>query len=722
MANSNLVMEIDIQGNKNIETPLIQSLLTFEVGSVIQPNDISKSMKNLYQLGVFDDVQVEAYELERGIGLRVTVSEYPIVESVSFKGNKRVTTDKIKELVNLKKGSYWAPFLKNELERTILDQYKEKGYHLAKVDFEVEELANNKVNVKVKIEEGDKVTIKSIKIHGNQQVPSKKILGEMKTKESSLFRSGKFEEEKFEEDMNRIVDYYNKKGFIDARIINREINIVKGRYVIDIYLYEGESYEFGEITVSGNERFTDEIIISQFKFKDDDVFDLEKFNEQLSGVASMYYEEGYIYSNFEHELEKDGNDINIHLKITENNRAKVHKIKIAGNKRTKEKVIRRNLVIVPGDYFRQSKVIRTQQNIYNMGFFEPDISLDYEPINKKGDIDLILGVTDKSAGTANGGIGINSQDGIVGQLSVSNNNLLGNAWKASLSWEFGNDSQNYQFEFTNPYLLDTDTMIGSNVYHTTKEWDTYDLRTSGGAIRLGRPLYFLNYTKIVASYSYYAKEYSILSSVNPDNVSSELRRLNDIGWQYTSSITTSISRDSRDNVFFPTSGSNIMLYSELAGGPLQGDFSYFKQIAQMSWYMQTFWKFVLRTKWRFGYVTGYNDSEVPPDERFYLGGTGADGLRGYADQSIGPIDGGSREIIFSTEYAWPITGDQIVGLLFLDAGDSFNKLENFNFWNMKKGGGIGLRVRSPFGLIGFDYAYNFDKDSWEPHFQFGTTF
>ncbi|MDY6895919.1 MAG: outer membrane protein assembly factor BamA, partial [Thermotogota bacterium] len=608
-------------------------------------DDISSSIKNLYQLGVFDDVYIEAYELERGIGVYVVVSEYPIVEKIEFKGNKKVKTSTIKESVNLKEGNYWAPFLKNELEQAIIEKYKVKGYHLAKSEFEVTSLPNNRVGILVNIEEGDKITIKEIKVHGNQEIPSKKILGEMKTKKASLFRSGKYEEEKFEEDLERIVKYYNKKGFIDARIVGSDINIVDGRYIIDIYLFEGESFEFGKINVSGNERFTDEVIISQFKFDENEVFNLEKFNEQLGGVASMYYEEGYIYSNFEHELEKNGDEIDIHLKITENNRARVHKIRITGNRRTKEKVIRRNLAIAPGDYFRQSRVIRTQQNIYNTGFFEPDIKLDYEPINKKGDIDLILGVNDKSAGTANGGVGINSQDGIVGQLSVANNNLFGNGWPASLSWEFGNDIQNYQFEFTNPYFLDTSTLVGFNIYHTTKEWDLYDLKTSGGAIRLGRPFYFLDHSKAVASYSYYAKEYSILSGIDPQSVSSELRRLNSIGWQYISALSLSLSRDSRDNVFFPTSGSNIMLYSELAGGPLQGDFSYFKQIAQMSWYMETFWKFVLRTKWRFGYVTGYNDSDIPPDERFYLGGTGVDGVRGYADQSIGPREGGSREII-----------------------------------------------------------------------------
>ncbi|HPK41124.1 MAG TPA: BamA/TamA family outer membrane protein, partial [Candidatus Cloacimonadota bacterium] len=200
--------------------------------------------------------------------------------------------------------------------------------------------------------------------------------------------------------------------------------------------------------------------------------------------------------------------------------------------------------------------------------------------------------------------------------------------------------------------------------------------------------------------------------------------LDSLGWQNTSAISATVSRDSRDNFYYPTSGSRLILYSELAGGVLGGDFNYFKQIAEASWYTQTFWKLVLRTKWRMGYVTSYggDKKDVPPDERFYLGGTGADGIRGYGDRSIGPIDGGKRDIIFSTEYTAPISSDQIIGLIFFDAGNSFNTFEEFNFLDFKKGTGLGIRIQSPLGLIGFDFAYNLELKTWEPHFQFGTNF
>jgi outer membrane protein insertion porin family len=718
---NNLILEINVSGNINIDEQLIYSVMAFEVGDLLQEEEVSASIKNLYKLGVFEDIIIEVNDLEHGKSIQINVQEFPIIRSVEYLNNEKIKAAKFEESINLRRGNYWAPFFENEIKHKIMELYREKGYHLAQINFEAIPGEGNFIDLLVNIDEGSKVVIKAIKVHGNKQVPGKKILGKMKTKKRSLFRSGKFEQEKFENDLTLIIDYYNKLGFIDARIISWEKKLEDDRFVIDIYVYEGESFYFGNIVVSGNDRFTDEIIISNFKFKDDEAFNLQKFNEQLAQVASMYHEEGYIYFNYDHELVKVGNRVDIKLNIKENTRAKIRKIHLVGNRKTKEKVIRRHLSIAPGDYYRQSRVRRTLSNIYNMGFFEPDLYPEPTPINQNGDIDLTINLNDRISGSANGGIALNSQEGLVGQLAVSHNNLFGNSWQSSVKWEFGSDTQNFTFNFTNPYFLDSNILLGFDIYLTTKEWSTYELRTNGGSIRIGKNVNFLDFAKVVGGYSFYQKKYRILDG-EEDNASDALESLDKKGWQKTSAVSLTFSRDSRDNTLFPTTGSQFTIYNELAGGPLQGDFSYYKQILQVSWYTKTLWELTLRTKWRFGYVTGYEGKDVPPDERFYLGGTGSDGLRGYADNSVGPEEGGSRSVIFSTEYAAPLAGDQIVGLLFFDAGNCFNSLKDFDFWDMKIGAGIGIRVRSPFGLIGFDYAHNFEDRSWEPHFQFGTTF
>ncbi|MFA5499433.1 MAG: outer membrane protein assembly factor BamA [Candidatus Cloacimonadia bacterium] len=720
-----LILDVKVVGNENIDAALIIATSNVEVGSYLSAEKISSAIKNLYKLSVFEDIVIQKKDVQGGVALEIKVKEFTIIDKITFQGNKRLRNTKLDEVITIKVGQYLSPFLLAENRNIIVDEYKKIGYNFASVEFFTQPISKGKEGITISIDEGDKVAVREVNFYGNKVITSRMLARKMKTKKAGLLRSGKFEQERFDEDLKKLVNYYNENGFIDARVTTWESRVPEKKFMyIDIYLQEGEQYRFGNINVSGNQRFTESAILEKFRFQSDDIFNLELFNKQVGDVASMYYEEGYIYASFDHDLQKQGKNIDINLMITENNRAKIRKIFISGNRKTKEKVIRRQLSISPGDYFRQSRVMRTQQNIYNLGFFEPNIKLDYMPINKDGDIDLLFELEDKHSGSANAGVGYNSQDKFIGQLSVTHNNLFGNSWQGGLSWEFGGRTQNFQFDFTNPNVFDSFTLGGFNIYHTRRDWSAfnYKIYTTGGSLRAGRSLFVLDHSRLVGTYSYYRKKYEV---VNRDKASEYLKNLEDLGWRNTSSYSITFSRDSRDNIYFPSSGSHLVLFSELAGGPLGGDFDYFKQILQSTWYTKTYWKIVLRSKWRFGYVIPYGKSEeVPPDERFYLGGTGADGIRGFADRTIPTLssDGGLRAIIHSTELALPIAGDQVVGLLFFDAGNSFNHLEDFNFWSFKKGIGLGIRINSPLGLIGFDYGLDVDSKKWEPHFQFGATF
>jgi len=501
---------------------------------------------------------------------------------------------------------------------------------------------------------------------------------------------------------------------------------------LEIFLEEGSKFFFGDISIQGNHFFDTKTLMQNFTLRPNDVYNLEKFNKQLSSLASMYYEEGFIYLRTDPNTTRSNNNINIEILLTENTQAKIHKIHFTGNTKTKEKILRRQLVIAPGDFFKQSRVIRSQQNIYNLGFFDPDMNLDYNPINNNGDVDLYINVIDKPSGTVNGGVGYNSRDQWLGQFSISQNNLLGNYWQTSLAWEFSKSNNNIEFSFTNPYTFDTDILSGFSVYYTDRNWGSYNVQTEGGSVRVGYPIKAIDFTRIVTGYSLYSRAYRLSSGYDYNSVSSSLQRVVDEGRQYTSSVYTALTRDSRDNIFFPTSGSRMYLYQELAGGVFGGDNDYYKLIAETSWFTPAFLTTVLRTKWRYGYITSYGQSsDVPPDEKFALGGTGVDGVRGYTDNTIGPRDsgyvGGLRGLIFSSELGIPIASDQLVGIVFFDAGNSFNSVQEFNFKDFEQGSGLGIRIRTPFGLMGFDMAYRFrtfegKKPGWEPHFQFGTTF
>ncbi|MDD3563765.1 MAG: outer membrane protein assembly factor BamA [Candidatus Cloacimonetes bacterium] len=723
------IYEIRVEGTQNIADELVTSAMSLKVGDPVQAESISRSIKNLYRMGVFSDIQIETEPYRTGVNLIVKVAENPVVSSVTYQGFKVIKKDKLEELIGLRIGSYWSGSMKAQVISKLKAEYASKGFGNAQIEILEQALPKNQVALTLHVIEGNRVTLKEITFIGNENFEDKELIRRMKTKPSSFLRSGRFEQEKFAVDLVSLADFYKKNGFIDVAIGPYELQQVSDRHhELVITINEGTKYLFGEITVSGNENFSSEKILESFNFKEGDTFDQEKFDKQMARVYSLYFDEGYIYTDIRNEFEKTGETLNINMTIVENTRAQIRQIHITGNRRTNEKVIRRQLEIAPGDFYRQSQVIRSQQNIYNLGFIEPDIRLDYERINANGDIDLQIDITDKPSGVANGGVGYNSQDKFVGQLSLSQNNLFGNNWSSGITWDFGGRTQNFELSFTNPNLYDSDVLLGTNLYYTKKNWSSfyYEIYTRGAAIRLGQTIPWVDRSRASIGYSFYSKKYNITnrSSIFADSLANAtLIELDKLDWRYTSALNFTLSRDTRDNIFFPTKGSQITLYSEVAGGPFMGDFDYFKQIAQVNWYAEAWKKLTFRTKWRFSYITPYGDSkDAPPDEKFYLGGTGADGIRGYPDRSIGPAGGGTRAIIFSTELGYPIAGDQVIGVTFFDAGDSYNHLRDFNFMKFKKGLGVGVRIRSPFGLIGFDYAYSVADRSWEPHLQFGTTF
>lgn len=723
------IYEIRVQGVKTVSKELVTTSLSFGVGDYLDPEEVAKSIKQLYKMNIFSDIRVYSEPYNNGVNIIVQVSENPVLSFIEYDGMKVVKKDKLDELITIRAGSFWSGYQKQQLIKKLTGEYHTKGFSNAKVEVNEQILEDGKVKVKVFVDEGNRLAITAVTFVGNLNLEDKVLLKRMKTKPANLLRSGRFDQAKFDQDLLNLSSFYKKNGYVDVKVGPYDLKQTGDRSLeLVITIQEGIKYRLGDISVSGNSHFTTEAIIKEFTLKTEESFDQEKFNEQLSKVFAMYYDEGFIYTDIVQDIKKDGDKLNIELKVEEGSRAKIRQIHITGNQRTKDKVLLRQLDLAPGDYFRRSQLIRTQQNIYNLGFFEPDIRIDYTPINNNGDIDLQIDVVDKSSGVANGGVGYNSQDGFVGQLSVNQNNLFGNNWSSSLTWEFGGSTQNFEFNFTNPNLMDTDVLLGSSLYYTKKDWSSfyYEIYTRGASLRLGQYLSIVDRTRLVAGYSWYAKKYRI---TNMDKIllnqtaNASLIELDSLSWRYTSALNATISRDTRDNVFFPTRGTQITLFSELAGGLLGGDFDYFKQIAQVNWYMETWYKITLRTKWRFGYITPFGDSEdAPPDEKFYLGGTGLDGIRGYPDRSVSPEGGGTREIIFSTELGYPIGGDQIVAIGFFDAGDSYNNLRDFNFLKLKKGVGAGIRIRSPFGLIGFDYAYNLEDGVWEPHLQFGTTF
>ncbi|HPV00018.1 MAG TPA: outer membrane protein assembly factor BamA, partial [Candidatus Cloacimonas acidaminovorans] len=404
-----IIYEIKVIGAVNIDPELVTSALSFRVGDTLDPEAVAKSIRNLYRMGIFSDIQVESEPYRTGVTILIKIQENPIVSSIEYIGFKAVKQERIDELVNVKVGSYWSEGVKNQLLNKLKNEYATKGFSNAEIQIFESRLPNNKIGLKVQVNEGKKVSIKQITFVGNSYFEDKTLQKKMKTKPASFLRSGHFEQEKFAADLQALTAFYKKNGFIDVVIGPYEIQPLGEKYIeIVINVYEGTKYNFGGITIEGNDFFSSEELQDIFTMKIGEPFDQEFFDNEIRKIYTKYFDEGFIYVSIIPNYVKEGDQLIVNLKINENNRARIHQIHITGNRKTKEKVIRRQLEVSPGDYFRQTQVMRSQQNIYNLGFFEQDIRLDYTPINKDGDIDLQLDVIDRASGTANGGVGYNS--------------------------------------------------------------------------------------------------------------------------------------------------------------------------------------------------------------------------------------------------------------------------------------------------------------------------
>ncbi|MCK4828700.1 outer membrane protein assembly factor BamA, partial [bacterium] len=293
----NYISDIEITGNINVTTQLIKSASGLALGQIFSPDKVTKAIQNIYKLGLFSDIQIDKVQNDKGVKIIIQVSEYPIVQEWEITGNKKIRLDDIKKYFRLVRGDYWSGERQLEIKNKILELYYSKGYRLAAVNFKEEPALSNRIELTIVINEGHKVVIREINFTGNEQISNKKLRRIIKTKKSGFLRSGEFDQEKFDEDLIRIVGYYNSKGYIDAAVIGWEPRYDEnGQLFISINLYEGNQYRIGDISIEGNTLFSNEMLLHQLKFEKDEIFNREEFDEKLNGIRSMYYEEGYIYS------------------------------------------------------------------------------------------------------------------------------------------------------------------------------------------------------------------------------------------------------------------------------------------------------------------------------------------------------------------------------------------------------------------------------------------
>ncbi|MBN2226777.1 MAG: outer membrane protein assembly factor BamA [candidate division Zixibacteria bacterium] len=666
------IAEVEIAGNRTASSNLILSVASFNIGENITPSTIPNAVKRLYGLGFFSDIQIDAEEVIGGVKLLIRVTELPKLDRLEFKGNKEIKTDDLEELVNIAPGRYVSPNMIAQKENDIIDKYGEKGYFLAEVDHELAQSDDSSTAVLTfKIKEGSKIKVERVVMSGNNRLESDKIIGKMRNRKRGFLKSSNFDKEKYPEDKEKIIDYMHSEGYIDAYLKSDSMTVDTARNRMTIYLdvYEGPRYYFGTSSFSGNEIFDSTILAKTLKYREGEVFDREKYDESIYELYFLYQERGYLHLRVIDDLNTRDSLIDITFDLVEGLPSKINLVKITGNTKTKEKVIRREMTTRPGQVFHRSFLMRSMRDVMALNFFEnvvPDI-VDLP----SGDVDVLIDVTEKQTGQISAGAGYSGQDKFVGTFGMGIPNFRGMGQNLSFNIDIGSNRNSYSISFTEPWLFSTPTSLGADLYYTNRVWyDDYTEGSRGASVVVGRRLrwpdnYFRAYARFRIEdnrfYDFeddyiYGNSYLSYDHYNNYQIDDTTYILNDTSyaavgdplpgslmgyneeWLSLKSLQFTLTRDSRNLPEFATSGSKLSYSMEYVGGLLGGYWEYQKHTLSAAKFIPVIWDIALAGKVTFGAIYApEGDNRILASDRFSPGGTGYDGIvRGYDDGSLTP--------------------------------------------------------------------------------------
>ncbi len=786
-----VVGPITVSGTKYLDRKVLVLLSGLSEGEKIQvPGEaITEAIQKLWDQGLFSNINISVVKVvDDKIFLNIDLQERPRLSKYALKGVKKSDANDIRESIQLIKGKVVTDNLIVSTENLIKDHYIDKGYLNAEVQTEMENdstLPNNVV-LKFNVSKKKKVKIAKIILRGNEEVKRGKLIRSMKeTKQRQWWRvwkTSKFLEAEYDADKKALIAKYNQMGYRDARIISDTIYSNRdGSINIEMNLEEGRKYYFRNITWTGNTKYSSEVLGKILGIKPGDIYDQSRLDANLlmnpngRDVCSLYLYDGYLFFNVDPvEVLVVNDSIDLEMRIREGKQATINRVTVVGNTKTNDHVVLRELRTKPGQLFSRSDVIRSQRELSQLGYFNPEtLGVNPKPNPVDGTVDIEYTVEEKPSDQIelSGGWGAGR---IVGTLGVTFNNFslrnmfkkgawrplpAGDGQRLSLRAQSnGLFFQSYNFSFMEPWLGgNRPNAFSLSAYHSVQsngiqkgELNREAIRITGVSVGLGTRLKwpddFFALQGEISYQNYILENYQLISGFNNGNSN-------------TFSLTATLSRNSISDPIFPTYGSVISgsveftpPFSLLTGldaktasaSEKYSWIEYHKWKFDAKWYIGLAKNLVIQTKMQFGFLGLYNrDLGISPFERFYIGGDGLSGfgldgreivaLRGYDNNSLSASFGGTIFTKYGAEVRYRLSPNPqatIYVLAFAEAGDSWLTFNEFKPFQLKKSAGVGVRIFLPmFGLLGLDYGWRFDDVPGRPdmapgqfHFSIGQQF
>ena len=734
------VNDIRVEGIQRTEPGTVFSYLPVKVNETMTDDKATAAIKALYATGFFSDVRLE---VENNV-LIVIVQERPAIAQIDIDGAKEFTKENLKDglkQVGLADAKIYDKALLDRAEKEIKRQYVSRGYYSADVATTVTPLERNRVALSFKIIEGEVAKIRGINIIGADAIKEKTLLGLFQLTTPGWFswfsKNDQYSKQKLTADLETLRSYYLNHGYLEFTVDSTQVQITpdKQDIYITINITEGPVYTVSDVRLAGELLVPEAQLRNLITIKPGDTFSRERLTESSKRISDRLSNDGYSFANINAvpDLDKVKHTAAFTFFIDPGRRVYVRRINISGNSRTQDEVVRRELRQVEGGWYSGEKIARSKQRLDRTSFFS-EVNVETPPVTGTSDqVDVNINVTERQTGSITFGAGYSSSDKLVLSGSISQSNIFGTGNQLSLQINSGRINKVYALSFTNPYFTPDGVSFGYDLYRRDSDFSVlstgnYSTRTTGAGVRFGLPVTetdFVNFglagerTKLGISTSSPQRIQNFV--INNGETFDTLR--GSISW----------SRDTRDSVFYPTSGRLQELGSEL--GLPGGDLKYYKLRYRQQWlYPATSW-LTVSLNGELGYADGYGGKDLPFFKNFYLGGVGS--VRGYGTSSLGPRDpvtndflGGNRSILFNAEVLFPIPGikqDKSVRFsTFVDGGNVFGKDEKISLGELRYSAGIAVSWFSPVGPLKFSIAQPLRKKEGDKverfQFQLGTFF
>jgi len=743
------IAAVRVKGNRRIEAAAIMQVVRVKAGDQFDREKVDADVRAIFKLGHFADVQAQIETVDGGTALEYLVQEKPIVREVKIEGAKELSDDKVREAVEIKPNSIFSSKDLQKSIKKVKKLYADEGYYLAEVEADSSKRSDTELNVNFRIKEGKKVLIQTISFEGNKEFTGKKLKKAMETSEEWMFSwltgAGTYKEEVLRNDVALITDMYMNNGYVSVKVGEPKVEMLpdKSGLKVTIGVTEGEQYRIGTLAFKGDLLESSDVLMAKLKEKSGDVFSRNNLRTDVFTLTDLYADKGFAFANAAPltKLNAEAHTIDITFEMEKGELVHIDRINIAGNPKTRDKVVRRELRLDEGDLYNSTALKRSKQNLMNTGYFE-EANLVTVKGSAPDKLDLNVEVKEKPTGTFSVGAGYSSLDGIIGQGSVQQSNFMGLGLKVTAAVSFGSKSQTYNLGLTDPYFLDSRWTLGGDVYRNERDYLDYTRRATGGDIKAGYPI--SDTVSTFWLYKYEKKEIFDQSRALLENIQRGTILAPETD-SITSAIQGSLSRNTTDYRLDPSTGMMNMLSIEFAG--LGGTNRYVRYLTEHTLFSPVAWGGVASLRGTFGYIQSLG-KEIPIDEKFYLGGISS--LRGYSARTVSPSRtstvqiadingllrddttrvylGGTVEAVANLEYTFPLLKEAgLKGVIFFDAGNSENSVNN-TFSNLLTSYGGGIRWFSPIGPLRLEYGIpinprsGIDKSSGKLEFSIGSIF